>query len=244
MKPFLIALQFMTRFPITNSFEMSDKELGRSVLFYPLIGLIVGFALCIVYVLFSGTNQLLVSAIVLLAWVIATGGLHLDGLADSADAWLGGHGDRERTLEIMKDATCGPAAVIALVLLLLVKFSALSVIMDYDNTLLFLLVTPVIGRMAVILLFSNTPYAREQGIAEKLLAYMPFDKAMITLLVIVGIILFLPQFPSLIVLAVSILTAYSLRWLMLKRIGGLTGDTTGAAIEITETVVLVTLAVV
>ena len=86
MKPFLIALQFMTRFPVTHSFEASENDLGHSILFYPLIGLIIGFALCVVSVLFSSASHMLMSAIVLLTWVITTGGLHLDGLADSADA--------------------------------------------------------------------------------------------------------------------------------------------------------------
>lgn len=66
------------------------------------------------------------AALLLVFWVLATGALHLDGLADSADAWVGGLGDRERTLAIMKDPCCGPAAVVALVVVLLVKFAALA----------------------------------------------------------------------------------------------------------------------
>jgi adenosylcobinamide-GDP ribazoletransferase len=66
------------------------------------------------------------AALLLTVWVLLSGGLHLDGLADSADAWLGGFGDRERTLTIMKDPRSGPIAVVVLVLVLLLKFCALA----------------------------------------------------------------------------------------------------------------------
>ena len=111
LKPFFIALQFLTRLPIPIYFESGSagngNQLGRSVLFYPLVGLVIGGLLATLQYLlstftFGSTYTVVHAAIILTVWVGLTGALHLDGLADSADAWLGGLGDRDRTLAIMK----------------------------------------------------------------------------------------------------------------------------------------------
>ena len=102
---FVIAMQFMTRIPMPSLDTGDDDErrtaLGYSMLFYPLVGLVIGFILFalahFLIVLTSHPNAgLLVAAIVLLGWVALSGALHIDGLADSADAWLGGFGDKQR----------------------------------------------------------------------------------------------------------------------------------------------------
>ena len=133
IKAFFIALGLLTRIPVPKMFHIkeqdSEKLYGWSVLFYPLVGLLIGVLLVLVSwslsVLSLPSNGLIEAGIILLIWVLITGALHLDGLADSADAWLGGYGDQQRTLEIMKDPYSGPAGVVALVLVLLFKFSAL-----------------------------------------------------------------------------------------------------------------------
>lgn len=109
MRAFLVALQFLTRLPVRLRAAPSEEELGRSLLFYPLVGLLIGMLLTTLAMAISaaGISDLLGAALVLAAWVVLTGGLHLDGLADSADAWSGGRGDRERTLAIMKDPYWG-----------------------------------------------------------------------------------------------------------------------------------------
>ncbi|PWQ89005.1 adenosylcobinamide-GDP ribazoletransferase, partial [Enterococcus faecium] len=91
-------------------------------------GLLFGLLLWLASHLLQGTPSPLHAALLLTLWVLLSGALHLDGLADSADAWLGGFGDRERTLRIMKDPRSGPIAVVTLVLVLLLKFCALWVL--------------------------------------------------------------------------------------------------------------------
>src|SRR5690606_32208859 len=118
--------------------------LGRSLLFYPLVGGLFGVLLLAFNALLDGAPLMLHAALLLTAWVLLSGGLHLDGLADSADAWLGGFGDRERTLTIMKDPRSGPIAVVTLVLVLLLKFSALLALIE-NNQPLGLLLAPLIG---------------------------------------------------------------------------------------------------
>jgi adenosylcobinamide-GDP ribazoletransferase len=92
LKPLLIALQFLTRLPVKAG-DWSDRDIGRSMLFYPLVGLLLGLALASVTAALHGAPPGVVAAVLLALWVVATGALHLDGLADSADAWIGGFGD-------------------------------------------------------------------------------------------------------------------------------------------------------
>jgi adenosylcobinamide-GDP ribazoletransferase len=199
MRSFLIALQFLTVLPIRIEQQPDAEATGRSLLYYPLVGLMLGALLAVPAWMLGDAAALMAAALLLSLWVAATGALHLDGLADSADAWIGGFGNRDRTLAIMKDPYCGPAAVTTLVLVLLIKFTALTQIIANGNWEI-LLVVPVLGRSTLILLFLTTPYVH-MGLA---------------------------------LLAVAVQ----------QRLGGTTGDTAGALVEITEAAVLVTAALV
>jgi adenosylcobinamide-GDP ribazoletransferase len=163
--------------------------------------------------------------------------LHLDGLADSADAWLGGFGDRERTLRIMKDPRSGPIAVVTLVLVLLLKFCALWVLVGQGIGAQ-LLLAPLIGRAAMLGLFLGTPYVRPGGLGQALAEHLPRRAAGWVLLVCVLFCLFLGGWRVLLALAVFA----CLRHLMCRRLGGTTGDTAGALLELLELAVVLGLA--
>ena len=94
MLPFWIALQFLSSLPIRLSGMPAPQELGRSLLCYPLVGVLFGLLLLGLNGLLGNAPLMLHAALLLTAWVLLSGGLHLDGLADSADAWLGGFGDQ------------------------------------------------------------------------------------------------------------------------------------------------------
>jgi adenosylcobinamide-GDP ribazoletransferase len=111
MTPLLIALQFLTRLPISLAGMPAPQQIGRSLLWYPVVGLLLGLWLVGLQQLLGDTPLPLQTALLLAVWVGSTGGLHLDGLADTADAWVGGFGDRQRSLEIMQDPRSGPIAV-------------------------------------------------------------------------------------------------------------------------------------
>ena len=130
IEPFLIALQFLTRLPVRLPGTPDERTIGNSLLYYPLVGVVIGVLLVALFLALADAPAGLRAALVLAAWVIVTGALHLDGLADSADAWAGGLGDREKTLAIMKDPYCSPAAVVTLVVVLLLKFAALHSLMQ------------------------------------------------------------------------------------------------------------------
>lgn len=243
IKAFFIALGLMTRIPVPSLFHLkkgdSDKLYGWSVIFYPLVGLIIGGILVFISwglsLVTLSTNGLIEAAIILSVWVLITGALHLDGLADSADAWLGGYGDKKRTLEIMKDPYSGPAAVVILVLILLLKFSSLTVLTIDDWVML--LLSPVLARTAIIILLATTPYVREGGMGESAVKQLPKTAVWLVSLFVLSVSILLLKEDSWGLLLLIVL-GYFLRRLMLKRIAGTTGDTAGAMLEVMEVAVL------
>ncbi|MCE5181826.1 MAG: adenosylcobinamide-GDP ribazoletransferase [Betaproteobacteria bacterium] len=240
MKALLLAVRFLTCIPIPLRDEFTPQGWGRSALTYPLVGLLIGALLLGLQRLVGHADPLLQAALLTAAWALLTGGLHLDGLADSADAWVGGHGDRERTLAIMKDPRSGPAAVSTLALTLLLKFAALAALVKIDAGPA-LLLAPLLGRSALVVLLLTTPYVRAGGMASAIAAHLPRTVALLVLLlVVVGAVL--TGKPGVLALVVVLVTLALLRWIMVRRLGGMTGDTLGAAVELTEVAVLVALA--
>jgi len=232
-----LALQFLTRIPVSGPGEYSDADLGRSVVMYPLVGLLIGALLVVLHKVLGTTDAGVQAAVLLVAWVLITGALHLDGLADSADAWLGGHGDAARTLEIMKDPRSGPAATVVVALVLIVKFAVLGVLVR-AGAWQALLLAPILGRAAVVALFLVTPYVRPQGIAARHVEHLPRRAAGWALLAVMIFAVLLWGGGGVGLVVAAALTGYGLRSMMVNRIGGSTGDTAGALIEVVETAVL------
>jgi len=245
MQAFLIALQFLTRIPVRLNTQYNDKSIASSLLYYPLVGLLMGGVLILLVKLMSGrVDEMLATALVLGAWVMLSGGMHLDGLADSADAWCGSHGNKQRALDIMKDPQSGPIAVVVLVLVLLIKFSALHIVFKLTDFGL-LLIPLVIGRCVPVILFLTTPYVRDKGLGSAMANYLPRSYAWTVLFITAVImILWLGLINAVLVIVMSLLVLWCLRSLMLKYIGGMTGDTIGAAIEIIEAFVLCVVVIV
>jgi adenosylcobinamide-GDP ribazoletransferase len=241
MQSFLIALQFLTRFPVHLSGVPAPEARGRSLLAYPLVGAVIGLLLAGLDYVLGTPDPWLEAALLLTAWVVVTGALHLDGLADSADAWLGGRGEPERTLEIMKDPRSGPAGVAAVVMLLLVKFAALTALLRAELWLV-LLIAPILGRTLLIWLFLTTPYVRENGLGADLARHLPREAGWLVLVLVALAMPLLFGWSGLRLLLILAVVAWLLRRLMLKHIHGTTGDTAGALLEVIEVSCLVALA--
>ena len=242
VRSFFIAVQFLTRFPLPAFDRPKGRDAGRSLLFYPLVGLLIGAVLVAINEAAAGASETVRAALLLAAWVIVTGGLHLDGLADSADAWVGGHGDRKRTLAIMKDSRSGPAAVTVLVVVLILKFAALQTLV-VAGAWPALLLAPLLGRGVVPLLFITTPYVRPGGLGSAMAAHLPRYASMGVVLATTLAVSILAGKPGVLALAAAAAMFLLLRALMIRRINGTTGDTVGAMVELTETAVLVVIAV-
>jgi len=241
MKPLLVAIQFLTWLPVTTNSVATRQELGASACFYPLVGLLIGLLLVVLHAFLGDIEPALVAVVLLVLLTLLTGGLHLDGLADTADAWVGGHGSHERTLRIMKDPACGPAGVTALVLVLLAKFGAFSVLVE-EQAWLALLIVPALGRAALLLLLISTPYVRTQGLGADLAQAIPRTSAFWSLGLTSGLVVLLGGAEGVVLLLVVGVLLWILRRSFLQRIAGVTGDTLGAACELVETVSLLTLA--
>jgi len=238
MLPLWIALQFLSSLPVRLPGMPQPEQLGRSLLFYPLVGLLFGVILWLLNLALAGAPLLLHAALLLTVWVLLSGALHLDGLADSADAWLGGFGDRERTLTIMKDPRSGPIAVVTLVLVLLLKFCALLALIEQGHALM-LIIVPLLGRAALLGLFLTTPYVRAGGLGQALADHVPrragwwvLGASALACLLIAGV-------TAIVALVVAFVGFVWLRQVMMRRLGGTTGDTAGALLELLEMAVLV-----
>ena len=183
MTPFWIALQFLTTFPVRLSAMPTPQQNAQALLFYPVVGLLIGGILYGIALLLHALPLVLLSSVILVLWIWLTGGLHLDGLADTADAWVGGFGDQARTLEIMKDPSCGPIGVLSLVIVCILKWSALYVLLQkqlYTALILF----PMLGRLVPLFFFLSTDYVRAKGLGSQLGQYLPRPIAMALLLLI------------------------------------------------------------
>lgn len=240
----LIALQFLTRLPVRLPYLPSAGDNGRALLWYPLVGALIGLVLGLLQWLLTSAATVLQAAIILSVWVWLSGALHLDGLADTADAWVGGHGDRERTLAIMKDPACGVMGVVALLLVLLLKFAALLSLLQSQD-LFALLLVPWVGRLLLPVLLITTPYARPGGLGAMLAAHAPGSLPLILsihALLAAGFSLIV--WGSAAVLPLLGVVALYVYWrsVLLRRLGGTTGDTAGALLEMAEALLLVALA--
>lgn len=240
MTPLLIALQFLTRLPVRLPGMPEPQQIGRSLLFYPLVGLLLGLALLALEWVLGDTSTLLEAALLLAAWVALSGGLHLDGLADTADAWVGGYGDRERTLAIMKDPRSGPIAVVVLVLVLLLKFAALVALLE-QGPIAALLLAPWLARALLPLLFMTTPYVRAGGLGQALAEHLPRRELpwVLGAHALLGLVF---GWVALVALVAALALFAWWRRGLLQRLGGTTGDTAGALVELAEVAVLVALA--
>jgi adenosylcobinamide-GDP ribazoletransferase len=236
--PLLLAIQFLTQIPIKLKQQYGEREVGASLLYYPLVGLLLGALLAGLNAMLHGAPVLLHAALLLAAWVMVTGALHLDGLADSVDAWLGGIGNRERTLAIMKDPYAGPAAVVAVMLVLLLKFSALvSLVQNGDDWAL--LWPLLLARSAMPLLFLTTPYVRPGGLGAALAQHTPRRAVSLMLLVTLLGVVALLEIRGIVLVLGCLTLFWLLRRMMMARLGGTTGDTAGALLEVMETAVLI-----
>lgn len=238
IRPCMLAVQFLTRLPTPQYESVDARDMGRTIGCFPLAGALIGGILYLVAQALMGVVATPVAAILVVAmWAMITGALHLDGLADMADGWLGGHGDHARALSIMRDSRLGTGGVVALVVVLLLKW--LLTWQALKNAQLWLLMlAPVAGRVAAITLMPVTRYVSEQGLGEAMHRHLSRPMvAMWGVWLLVGIGLGFSWLATGTLIAVWLW----LRWLMIRITGGMTGDTAGAMTEIMEVAVLLLL---
>lgn len=236
-RPFFLALRLLTTLPVPEVTDPSEREMGLSVLMYPCVGVVLGV---ILWGLARGADlwpENLLAAIILFFWLALTGGLHLEGLGDLADAWVGGIGHPERMLEIMKDPRCGPAAVMAISMQILFKFVAIQTLLQQQHSIV-LFFAPIMGRTAFLPLMLSTPYLRQGGMAAAAIKGVP---KMGGWLVVGAVGLVIAMSGAACIFWAFVTTSLLLvifRWMIHRRLGGITGDVLGAGCELSETLFL------
>jgi len=250
-----LAIRFLTIFPIA-SFPFSnnsnqDEEEGlvenfaNSMAFFPLVGMLIGLLLVVLRRIFYylPISPLIGDTLVLIVWIWLSGGLHLDGFADSIDGFSGGH-DKEEILNIMKDSATGAKGVVALVSLLLLKFVFLvEMPLFLKDTVLFF--TPTIGRWSmVIAAFLSKPARTKNSMGKLFMDYVGWREVIFASLTmaVVGILLFKLYFLPLVIIGTGIVLLI-LKYCQ-KKIGGISGDILGAINEIVEVFILLTVCII
>lgn len=234
----LAALSFLTRVPVPRRVVLDADDVARAGPAFPVIGAGIGAAVgALAAALAPSLTSLLATAVALTVGALLTGALHLDALADSADA-VGGD-SRERALQIMREPTVGAFGIVAVALDLLVKAAALNALVGHHRVVRVALVAGALSRLAPVLLAAALGYARPgsgTGVAltrgSRLLASLAMAIAVAIALLALG-----EDGAVLVGTTAALVVAYALvlrRWL-----GGVTGDTLGAALEVSETIALV-----
>jgi len=245
---FAAAVQFLSVLPMPGSTQLFDKDKVTAGLvigceYFPLVGLLLALLLwLLVLVLAPLVPQLVLAALLVVALVILTGGLHLDGLMDSCDGLFGGS-TRERKLEIMRDSRVGSFGVLGATCLLLLKFALFASVSAHALPLALLIALPS-ARWAMVLVLRVFPGARTTGLGAAFHQAITTERLLATGIIALAIVLTTGQFIGLIVWMAVTFTALILGFWITRSIGGLTGDSYGAIEEVAEVVALLVLVLV
>ncbi|QHJ70461.1 adenosylcobinamide-GDP ribazoletransferase [Planococcus halotolerans] len=233
----LLALQFFSVFPIRKNLPMERQHVTAMYIQLPVIGMLMGGVLATVAFLLrdaTDASSLLVGFLMTLLSIAMTGGLHLDGLADSADAYFS-YQEKERRLEIMGDPRIGAFGAIALILTITGKIVIISETVLSVSVWMILLL-PIISRIGLLLLFTLTSTSKNSGLAaffrKKANLSMITAFALAWIVIVAAAIIILAGWQNGIALLVAFLIASFLYRLWCnKNFGGVTGDLFGAYVE-------------
>lgn len=230
----ITAVGVLTIVPVRSK----PEELGKSISFFPLVGLLLGVCLVVLeYTLSYFLPTSIVRLIIIAFLIIITGGLHLDGLADTVDA-VSSREKGDRALEIMKESTIGPIGASSIFIFLLAKYIALG---EFFGGRLYamLLLFPMIGRMGIVTACWMFPYAKKEGVGKAFIGNAGLKE-----FVIAGLISFISGFflfglRAVFILGFVILITVLIGKYFTKRFGGITGDILGFINEVSELVALI-----
>jgi adenosylcobinamide-GDP ribazoletransferase len=238
---FLAAIQLLTSIPVRLKRELQPKQLGRATLWFPLVGLGIGAILAGLNWVFnlilpsSVTNILLIIAL-----VIITGAMHLDGLSDTCDG-IAGHKSVEERWKVMHDSRVGAFGVVGIVLILLAQYLTLNNIPS-DKMTPVLLFMPVVSRWAMVYAIFAFPYARPTGLGKaykEATGLVQFTMATLLTLGIAGGLYPLFNVSGFLLFGGVLIITTALAFYFKYKFAGLTGDTYGAINEAAEVMALI-----
>jgi adenosylcobinamide-GDP ribazoletransferase len=233
-----LAARYLTIVPLPGRPHLGVAGLGRAAGWFPVVGLAIGVVLvALEWVTSRLFPSLLAALLTVTAWKLITGGLHLDGLADCLDG-LGGR-DAEHRLAIMRDSRIGALGAIGLILFLLLEITSIAELPPPGRAQV-LLAAPVLARAMPALLGRLLPPARRDGLGAAFQASLPASAVPLALGVALVVAVATLGIVGVVALAVAVAVAMALGRFFSGRLGGVTGDVFGAAIEAAELATLLT----
>lgn len=238
---FLLAVGFLTRIPLPHDPDFKPEKLDGAPAYFPLVGGLLGGLAGLLLLAFDALFEapLLVVALTMAALVMLTGAFHEDGLADTADG-LGGGWQREDVLRIMKDSRVGSFGVVALVMVLLVKVASL-VAMSAVEAASAVVVGQLLSRWVAISFMVDLPYVSGDGKSKPLATALPLRHALMAGAPAILILPLLSAGQWLAILLGLVVLRCLFAGLLRRRLQGYTGDTLGAAQQLSEAWVYVLL---
>lgn len=244
LRIFLTAVQFFTRLPVPASIGHSAEQLDQAARYLPLVGALVGgIAALVTWLGAQGLPLALAVGLGMAASILVTGAFHEDGLSDFADG-MGGATSKERALAIMKDSRVGAYGVIALVLVLLLKYQALLALCTRDSLLragAALVAAHAVSRLMALSVMATQQYVRDDASsrvrpAAQKPGWIGLAFALLTGTAALGGLFATGARMAAILMAVAAALAMRiyLAWRMQRRLGGYTGDCLGAVQQLSE----------
>lgn len=233
----IILTRFMTRIPIPIKVDYDPKKLGKSIKFFPFVGLIIGFILyytSIILVKFS-KNNLINALIVIVIELMVVGIIHIDGLCDTFDG-LFSYREKEKMLEIMKDSRIGTNGAIILVLYFIAKILFISEI--FSINLKYLMIYPILARLATPVNAAFSDYARKNGMSKLIISQNSTFEGFFSIILAAALSFLIFSFKGFELFLGAFLFIIFFMQFVKKKISGVTGDTMGAALELTTIFVL------
>jgi cobalamin 5'-phosphate synthase/cobalamin synthase len=236
MKPLAAAVSFLTRLPVGRFVRVDAADVARSAGWFPAVGILLGAICGGAAFLLRGHLPSMLAAVLLIALdALLTGALHFDGLADTADGFGGGK-DREDVLRIMRDHSIGSYGGTALTLLVALKVAAYAALLGGGRWFPAIVLTPALGRWSILLLTSALPYARQTPSVVREMAKSSLVWGTLTVAAALAASrLWCAGAAAVAAIAVSACFGLYCR----RRIGGITGDTLGANLQLCECAALV-----
>lgn len=247
MKRFIGILQFLTRIPIRVDIGFDD-EFHKTMYYLPLVGFVLGILYFIVGLVSSLVfDSYITSVNILIATVVLTGGLHLDGVGDTFDG-IYSYRDKEKILEIMKDSRLGTNAMLSVLFLILMKLGLVYSIVESGN-LYNLIFMPVFARMAIVIASYKSVTPRKNGMGNVFIGKPTLNMILVgisytaILVACIGSVLFNLDTISIIkvitFIPVMIIFTRGFVKYIYSKIDGITGDILGCTSELVEVVYLI-----
>lgn len=228
-KGFALAVSMLTTVPFFKIHDFFKGINGYAVMFYPLVGFLLGLVLWAVHSLLAPyAPSLHVGIIIFVLWVLLTGALHLDGFSDTVD---GLYVAKEKALRVMKDSHVGGMGMIMSATFLIAKASSLA---NFEAFYLLPIIL-MLSRLNIVLAIYFYPYISENGMST--LAKEEFTKTQLFIALFYSLVI-VAFFNMYLALVSALLVLFVIKSFFIKRYGGFTGDIYGFSIEVTELVLL------